>query len=238
MTKKLRRFLPLLVLVLLAILVRALGWTDYLSLDMLRQNRQILLRYVEHYPLLAPVFYMVLYTVSTALSLPGAALLSVFGGFLFGLPYALFYVLIGATLGATLIFLVAKTSIGDLLRERAGPKLKGIEEKICKDAVYYLLFMRLMPLFPFWLVNIAPAFVGIALWTFVWTTAVGILPGVFVFTQSGVGLGSLLERNEEVSLGSILTLEMRIALLALGLFILVPVLYKWWRGRKSEKNDA
>jgi len=231
--KTLRRFLPLLLIIVAAVTVRMLGWTEYLSFEELKRHRGYLLSLVQQWPFLAALAYMLLYTITTALSIPGGAALSIFGGFLFGQPFATLYVVFAATLGATIIFLAAKTSIGDLLRDRAGSGLRKIENKIRKDAVYYLLFMRLVPLFPFWLVNLAPAFVGVALSTFVWTTAVGIIPGAFVFTQAGAGVGSLLDMGETPSLGSLLTIEIRIALVALGLFVLIPVVYKWWRSREE-----
>ena len=234
----LRRFLPLLVIIGIALAVWIMGWVDYLSIENLYAHRMRLLKQVSLWPTVAVCSYILLYALTAALSIPGGAALSILGGFLFSQPFATLYVVCGATLGATLLFLAAKTSIGDFFRERAGPRIKKIEQNIGHNIVYYLLFLRLIPLFPFWLVNLASAFAGIPVRTFIWTTAVGILPGAFAFTQAGVGLGSILDRGEQLSLGNLLTVETRIALFALGTLALLPVLYNSWRVHKEEQVDV
>jgi len=95
-----------------------------------------------------------------------------------------------------------------------------------KNAASYFLFFRLVPPFPFWLVNLAPAFLGVSMWTFVWTTFVGIIPGAFVFTQAGAGLGEILKQNQELSLSTLFNFQVKVALIALGFFALLPIFIK------------
>jgi uncharacterized membrane protein YdjX (TVP38/TMEM64 family) len=158
-----RRLLPLAVLVLAALGAYALGLHDYLSFEALRENRQRLLDVVAAYPLLAPLAFTVTYAGVIALSVPGGAVLTMAGGFLFGVVLEVICVVIGATVGATAVFLIAKTALGEPLRARAGPWLRRMEGGFRENAFNYLLVLRLIPLFPFWLVNLVPAFLGVPL---------------------------------------------------------------------------
>ena len=162
----------------------------------------------------------------TALSLPGGALLSIIGGFLFGVPLSTIYVVVGATIGATIIFLAARTAIGDLLKRKAGPFLSKMDTGFQKNTASYLLFLRLIPLVPFWLVNIAPAFFNVKTRTYLWTTFVGIIPGAYVFTQAGNGLGAIFDSGKEFSIETVFNIEVKIALVVLALFALIPIFVK------------
>ncbi|MCB1135632.1 MAG: TVP38/TMEM64 family protein [Chlamydiia bacterium] len=213
----------------LLVAMTAAYWLDfgsYLSFDTLKMHRHMLQAYVLDHPWQAPAFFVAIYTVSTALSLPGGAFLSLFGGFLFPQPWALLYVLLGATLGALAVFGAAKSALAELFRKKAGGLLEQMSEGFQDNAVSYLLFLRLVPLFPFWLVNLAPAFFGVAVTTFAWTTFVGIIPGAFVFTQAGAGLGMIFDSGESFSLSALFNRDMKIALIALGLFALIPIFLK------------
>lgn len=221
-----RRWIPLFMILGLMVLAYVTDVRDYFTFTEFKEYRQVLLHFVEGHYLAAIMIFMGLYVVSTALSMPVGIYLSIFGGFLFGQPWSTFYVVFGATLGACLLFLAAKTAFGDLLRKRAGPFLKRFEKGFQENAAHYMLFLRLVPLFPFWLVNLAPAFLEVRLRVYVWTTFVGIMPGAFVFTQFGTGLGSILDRGETFSLGMVLTPEVWVALIALGIFVLIPVVVK------------
>ncbi len=221
-----KRYFPLMLIVLLMVAAYLSGIGSWLSLEKLREHRLTLQEWVVANPLQAPLTFMAVYIAVVALSFPGAAILSLTGGFLFPQPLATVYVVVGATIGAVIVFLVAQTALGEVLRNRAGPRIRKMEEGFKKDAWSYLLFLRLVPAFPFWAVNLAPALFGVPLFTFVWTTLVGITPGAFVFTQAGAGLGAVLESGETVSFSAILNAEMRIALLALGLFALVPTIVR------------
>lgn len=229
---RIRSFIPLFLIIILMGVAYFFGLHDYLSFQSLKEHRNVLLVLVETYPVLAPLFYIVFYAVSTALSVPGGIFLSLFGGFLFPQPFSTIYVVLGATLGAIILFLAASTAIGETLKHRAGPLLQKMRAGFQEDAAHYLLFLRLVPIFPFWMVNLAPAFFGVSLITFAWTTFFGIIPGAFVFTQAGVGLGAILDSGETLSVETIFNNQIKIALVALGLFALLPVVIKKLRKRK------
>lgn len=216
---KLRRFLPIIIIALLMVIAYFTGLTSLLSWETIKANRDALHHWVQENPRLAPMLFICSYILIVALSIPGAAFISILGGFLFPQPWATLYVMVGATLGAIIIFSAARTAFGNVLREKAGTTLRAMEEGFQRNAASYLLFLRLVPAFPFWLVNLAPAIFGVSLWTFTWTTFIGIAPGAFVFTQAGFGLAEI----EELSVGAILNPQMRIALVALGLFALMPI---------------
>ncbi|MCB1739496.1 MAG: TVP38/TMEM64 family protein [Gammaproteobacteria bacterium] len=229
-----KKLWPLLLLVLAILLAWSFDLQRLLSFDALRDNRQLLSDFVSRHAAVAGLIYVATYALATALSLPGGAILSVAGGFLFGGWLAGLYVVLGATLGATGVFLIARSSLGDLLRQRAGPWLARMEIGFQRDAMSYLLMLRLIPLFPFFVVNLVPAFLGVRLWTYVIATAVGIIPGVLVFTFTGAGLGAVFDRNESFSVSAVFTPEIIAALVGLGLLSLLPVLYKRYRGRRPQ----
>ena len=144
------------------------------------------------------------------------------------------YVVIGATLGATAIFLIAKTSLGDFLKSKAGPRLQRMEEGFRENALSYLLFLRLIPVFPFWLVNLVPAFLGVGLLTFVIGTFVGIIPGSLVFASVGNGLGAVFDAGGTPDLSIIFRPAVLGPILALAVLALIPVAYKRFSNKKSE----
>ncbi len=204
--------------------------------------------------------YIITYVVVVALSLPGATILTLMGGFVFGWAIAGPTTVVAATMGATVIFFVAKSSLGDVLRARAGPFLDAIAHGFQRDAFNYLLFLRLVPAFPFWLVNIAPAFLGISVRTFAIATFIGIIPGTFVFSYAGGSLDSVFDaaRQDEhfqaclaeetagaraegscdlpIELGDVVTPELLVAISALGVLALVPpALRRFTRAREARK---
>lgn len=211
--------------------------TDYLGFDVLQKHRQAIVDWVADHYIVAPLAFMGIYLLSTALSIPGGVYLTLVGGFLFGQPGSTIYVVLGATLGAVIIFLVAKTALGDPLRERAGPYLKKMERGFKKDQASYMLFLRFVPVFPFWLINIAPAFFGVALWTYIWTTFIGIIPGTFVLAQAGTGLGAILDSPEGFTIEGIFNRDVKIALVALAIASLIPIAIRWIRNRKKNDHD-
>ena len=205
----------------------ALGGQRYLTLDMLQQHRDALLTYTQAHYWQAMLIALAAYTAATAFSFPGGALMSLAIGFLFGRWVGSGVIVIAATLGATLVFLAARYLFADAARKRLGGRLRELSEGFARDGFNYLLFLRLVPLFPFWLVNLAPAFTGIRLSTYVVATAVGIIPGTFVFANLGQSLGRI------HSTAQLLSPETVIALALLGLLSLVPVLVKKFRRRKG-----
>jgi len=228
----LARLWPLAALALAIVAVLALDLDRYLTFEALREHREALTSFVAANRVLAALAFMVIYAAVIALSVPGGAVLTIAGGFLFGSILATVLVVIAATLGATLVFLIAKTALGDPLRARAGPFLQRMEAGFQEDALNYLLVLRLIPLFPFWIVNLVPAFLGVPLRTYVLGTLIGIIPGSFVYASVGAGLGSVLDSGQAFSPASVLTPQIVIALLGLALLALLPVAYRKWKSRR------
>jgi len=210
---------------------------QYLSFELLREHRFSLLSWVAGHALLAPLLYITLYIIVIAFSLPGGAVMTVSGGFLFGAVFGAVYTVLGATIGATLLFLIAQTSLGAALKEKAGPWLVKMQDGFNENAMSYLLVLRLIPIFPFWLVNLAPAFLGVHLRTYFTATLIGIVPGTFVFSLVGAGLGSVFDAGEEFTLKGVLTPEIIGALVGLALLSLVPVIYKKFRNDRAKKRE-
>ena len=228
-----KRFLPLAAILAGIAIAYGLGLHRYLTFDQLRTHHDALIRLVDDHPVLAPLAYMAVYALAVAMSLPGAVLLTLTGGFLFGTVLGTALTVIAATAGATLLFLAARTAVGDFLRARAQSALGRMEAGFRRNAFSYLLVLRLVPLFPFFIVNLVPAFLGVRLSTFVGATLIGIVPATVVFTLAGCGLGSILEAGGEFSLSNVLTPQMIAALCGLALLALVPVLYKRFAAKEA-----
>ena len=223
------RWLPIAAILLAVAVFFLLGFDRYLNFAALKDHRQMLVARVAEHPVLSGLIFLSAYTASTALSLPIASMLTVLGGFLFGLALGTFYVVIGATLGATMLFLAARSAIGAGLRARAGPWLAKLEDGFRRDGFFYLLFLRLVPAFPFFIVNLVPALLGMRLLPYAVATLIGILPGSIIYVFAGVGLGSVFDRGEEFSFSGILTPEMTLALIGLGLLVLLPIVIRKFR---------
>ena len=231
-----KRLAPVGALAVLAAIVFAFGLDDYLSFEALREHRAALRGWVAEYGAIAALVYVAVYAAGVAVSLPGAVFMTLAGGFLFGAALGTLYTVVAATLGATAIFLVARTALGDSLRARAGPWMARLEDGFRGNALSYLLALRLIPLFPFWLVNLAPAVLGVRLGVFIAATGVGIVPGTFVFCLAGAGLGGVFDAGEAFSIDAVLTPEILAALVGLAALSLAPILYKRAKARRGDSS--
>jgi uncharacterized membrane protein YdjX (TVP38/TMEM64 family) len=228
----LRRLLPVAVLIAGLVAFFAFGGHRYFALHTLESHREALLALVAAHRLAAPLAFVALYTVMAAFSVPGALVMTVAAGFLFGTLPGAAYSVAGATLGAIAVFLVARSALGDLLRQRAGPGLARMRAGFQEDALSYLLVLRLIPLFPFWLVNLVPAFLGVSLKVFIVGTLLGIIPGSLVYASVGNGLGAIFAAGEAESIKhAIYAPEVLLPIAGLILLSLLPVLYKKLRHR-------
>lgn len=196
----LKRFLPLIFIATVIVLFVAMDLGRFISFDSLKEHRETLNSWVSAYPLLAPLAYILLYVVVVAFSLPGGAVMTISGGFLFGALLGGTYAVVGATIGATALFLVAKTSIGDFLMAKAGPGIGKLQAGFSDNAMSYMFVLRLVPIFPFFLVNLAPAFLGVSLRVYLIATFFGIMPATFVYALAGSGLGSVFDQGGEFSI--------------------------------------
>lgn len=221
-----RRLLPLCVLLALAAVAYAFGLHHYLSFATLKQHSEELRRIVDAQPVLTALGFVLVYAAAVAISLPGAAILTIAGGFLFGIWLGSLLVVSGATLGAIAIFLIARTSLGDGLRARAGPWLERMQAGFNENALCYLLVLRLVPLFPFWIVNIVPAFLAVRLKDYAIATFFGIIPGSIVYASVGNGLGAMIEAGGEPDLGIVLEPAILLPMLGLAALALLPVAYR------------
>lgn len=219
------RFLPLIIIAILMVITIIFGGFDFFSFENLKKYHENLKLFYENNKVLFPIIFILIYIVSTALSIPGAVFLTIFAGFLFGKYLATIFVAIGATIGASILFIAAKYAIKDFFLKKAGPFLQKIGKGFKKNAKCYMLFLRLIPLFPFWLVNIIPAFFNIKFSTYLWTTFFGIMPGTFVFAQGGRALKSILEL-EKFTIKSIFSWQVILTLTLLAFFMLLPIIFK------------
>lgn len=199
----------------------------HLTLASLKANKDALRAYTDSHYVLSVLVFITAYCAQTALSLPGAVIFTLTGGFLFGVALGTLYVNIGATSGAVLAFLVARYLFRDAVERRFGAKLAAIQHGFSRNAFNYLLTLRLIPLFPFFLVNLASGLTRIRLSTYTAATAIGIIPASIVYANAGSRLGNI------ESLEDIASPEVVSACVLLGLLALVPVIYQRWRGRLS-----
>ena len=228
-----RRLLPLAVLAVAVGLAFALGLDNHFSIEALREHRTTLNGFVAEQGYVAALTFMAVYALTTVLFLPVGAILTIVGGFLFGVFLGSLYVVIGATLGATVLFIIARSSLGDLFRAKAGPFMTRMEAGFRENELSYMLVLRLIPLFPFFIVNVVPAFLGVSLRTYVIGTFVGIVPGTLVFILAGAGLGSVFDQGGAFTLDSVLSPQIVAGLVGLSLLSLLPVAYKHLRARRS-----
>ena len=229
------RVLPFVAILVVAAL-GAFFLRDRLGFEALAENRERLLAFRDANYALAALGFVGAYIAIVAFSLPGAAIATLTGGFLFGLFPGVLLNAGAATVGATAIFLAAKHGAGDRLAARmdgAGGAVKKLKDGIRANETSYLFAMRLVPAVPFFVANLVPAFVGVGLRKFVLTTFLGILPGSVVYTWVGSGLGEVFARGETPDLGIILEPWILGPILGLAALSLLPVVVKSLRKTKE-----
>lgn len=247
---RLRRWLPAVALLLLVALDYALGLHRYLSLTALAEHRDGLRGWVGGHFGLALAGYMLLYVAVVALSIPGAAVMSLAGGFLFGWMVSAPATIIAAVTGAAIVFEIVKTSFGAALAEKSGPFVQKLSRGFAENAFSLLLFLRLTPVFPFWAVNAVAGLSRMPLRTFVAATALGIVPASVAFALVGSGLDAVIDAqlaayrgcvaaqgagncSLTLSVSSLFSPQLAWGFTALGLVSLVPLLLRWWKGRAA-----
>ena len=246
-----KRYLPLLALACLMALVLGMGWHRSLSLGSLVEHRDRLQGLIQEHWVLAPLAFAAFYATVVTLSLPGGAFCTVASGLLFGWLEGGAVAMVGASIGATIIFLIAKSALAETLRKKAGPWLAKLQDGFNQDALSYLLFLRLVPGFPFFVVNLVPALLGVPLKTYLIGTVFGIIPATFAFASIGAGLDSVIGAAKAdfascvaakgaaacqftINLSSLLTGELKLAFALLGIVALMPIVLKKWRSKKMK----
>lgn len=246
-------WLLLAVLVAIPCVVIAMGWHEILTLKMVGLNYEALRLSIAANLIAALALYVTIYVGVVALSLPGATVLTLAGGLLFGWKIATPVTVAAATAGATIVFLVARSSLGTVVASRVGPWLARLREGFSENALSYLLFLRLVPAFPFVVVNLAAAVLGVPLRTYVLGTFLGIIPGTTAIAVVGAGLGSVIKAQNRsyhaclatmpanpdvacpyrIDTSVLVTKELILALVLLGIVALIPVALKKWRARHA-----
>ena len=230
------RFLPLALLVVAGLSFMALGGHRYASFTALAGNKEWLCHTVAQTGAKGVLTFILGYAGFVALSVPGAALFTIAGGFLFGPWLGGTYAVIGATLGATVVFLAARFGLARLVAA-AGPTIRTFETGFRNNALSYLLVLRLVPIFPFWLVNLVAGAVGLPLSVYLLGTFFGIIPVTFIYASLGNGFGTLVEEGHPPDLSILFRPGLLLPILGLAALALLPVVYKRWRGR-SQREPA
>lgn len=230
----LRRLWPLAIIVVVAAV--GLAYRDVISFSTLADNREALLAWRDQSYVLAASAYVLVYVAVVAFSLPGALLMTLTGGFMFGLAAGALLTVTGATIGAVLIFLAARFGLGETLEAKmdaSSGMMTKIRDGLRENEVSYLFLMRLVPAIPFFVANLAPALMGVKLRNYVLTTFFGIMPGTVVYTWVGAGLGEVFARGEKPNLGILFEWQVLGPILALCVLSALPILLK-----KFRKNEA
>jgi len=204
---------------------------QYMTLEALKENKDALKAYTQENYLLTVVLFVAIYAIQTGLSLPGATILTLAGGFLFGTFLGAFFVNLGATSGSVLAFMAARYLFRDSIEQKFGKRLAGIQSGFTDNGFNYLLTLRLIPLFPFFLVNLSAGMTRIKLSTYAIATAIGILPGSLVYTNAGKQLGEINSLKDIASPGVLG------AFVLLGLLSMVPVFYNKYKKSSAAKRE-
>ncbi len=228
-----RRLWPVVPLLALAGLFYALGLHRYLSLAALARDQAALRQLAVAQPVLAPVVYVLVYVATAAVSLPSSAPLSVAAGVMFGLATGTVYAVTGGELGAIAAFLLVRHVCADLVERRAGHLLHRMRPGLERDGFSYLLALRLLPVLPFWLVNLAPPLVGMRLAPYAAATLIGIVPMIAVFAALGAGFGDALATGHKPDLWILVSPEIILPLTGLSALALLPVCWRAWKTRNA-----
>ncbi len=235
-----RKYWKLILLATFFLVIFLLNYTGFfsiLNINFINQHHDYILGYIQVNLYRASILFILLYIVTVIFSLPGAWLLTVSGGYVFGWQIGCFLTVIAATIGACIIFLMTKSLLRDFFRKKIINKksiLQKIEHGINNNAFYYLLFMRLMPIFPFVFVNIAPAILGIRFNVYAFTTLIGIIPGTVVYSLLGEGASEVFISGDILSINGYDSTKIIIGLSGLSILSLSPLIIKYIKFYKNK----
>lgn len=235
----LRRFGPLGALLILLVVALTSGLAGKLSLETLQAQGMALQAFAAAHPLKCAAIYVAIYVVTVSISLPGALILSLTGGFLFGPIGGGAAAVTGATGGSTVVYLVCRSAFGDFLRRKPGALLARVEEGFKSNAFSYLLTLRLIPAFPLLLVNVASGLMNIPIRTYLLASFLGMIPSSFVYAGIGSGMGHIFASGEPVTMHSLFSPRVYLPIVAMGALALLPPLWRYWRRRRvAEAPDV
>jgi uncharacterized membrane protein YdjX (TVP38/TMEM64 family) len=232
------RFTPVAIVVVIVALLIHSGVLHHLSLRELRASRGMLEGYVHAHPVLSLLAYAGIYIAGVTLSLPVPLMFTLTGGFLFGPWVGGAIAALSCSTGGAAAFLISRLTVGDALERGAGPHMRAIEEGIKQDAFFYLLTLRLIPVTPFWLVNVAAGLLSIRLSTFFIATVLGIFPASMIYAGIGSGLGRLFDSGVQPHLSALITPQIALPLVGLALLSVLPILYHQFRARRAAEAAA
>jgi uncharacterized membrane protein YdjX (TVP38/TMEM64 family) len=233
-----KRLLPLSLIITGLFLFFFFDLHYYFTFDSLKMHHDYLLHHVEQHYVMSFLIFMAAYVVLVAISFPGATILSLVGGFLFGTWLGTLYVVIAATVGATLVFLAARSAFHEFFQARAHGMVEKLKSNLEENAFSYLLFLRLVPVFPFFVINVVPALVNIPLRIYIASTFLGIIPGALVYVSVGSGLNHLFAMNQSPNMSIIFEWNILLPILALSILSLVPLIYKKYRRRHGNNSKT
>ncbi|GMN89265.1 TVP38/TMEM64 family protein [Francisella sciaenopsi] len=223
---KFYKFFPIAVLIIGIISFFSFGGQQYLSLEALKNNYQTILDFANQHFLACVLVFSVAYIVVVALSIPGATIMTLLGGLLFGLVLGSIIVVLAATLGASVVFIAVRIALGDSLKNKAKGSIEKMRRGFEKDVFNYLLILRLIPIFPFFIINIAAGMFGVKFRDFFWATLLGIIPGSVVYVWVGTSFAYVIQQGADINLGIILEPQFILPLIALAVLSIVPVIIK------------
>jgi len=226
MKKLIKPLIFIAIVIAVVVLDRFTGLSGYLTFENLVENKQLLAKLVADNFAISVVIYVVVYTLAVGLSIPGATMLTLAGGFLYGTLFGIVFVNMGATGGAFIAFFAARYFLGGSLQDKYGEKLKKFNAEFDANGHNYLIMLRLMPVFPFFLINLLAGLTTIKVRTFIWTTSLGIIPGSAVYAFAGSQLETINTPKD------ILSFNIVLAFVVLGLFSVIPVLVKKLRKKR------
>ena len=223
-----KKFIPVIVIALAFLSVFFLG-TKAITFDDFISNRDQILAFRDSNLIVSVMIFMLMYISVVTFSIPGATVLSVTGGFIFGLEVGLILNILSATIGATFLFLAVRLGFGNLLTsfEKGSAKFSELIEQLKINEINILLLLRLIPVVPFFIANILPAIAGVSLKNFFWTTFLGIIPGGFVFTLIGANAGSFFDRGEAPDLTVFWSFEFLGPLICLIILVAFPMFFRF-----------
>ena len=234
MNKDLLRFLPIALLLLALAIVYFIKAPHYLTFETLKEKHDLLKAFVNAHPVITPLLFIGAYTLSMALDLPDVFIFSLLGGFLFPQPWAFIYVVFSESAGTAIFFLAARSALGTSIKRKRVSFFMRMRRGFQENAASYMLFLRLVHIFPIWLINIAAALFNIRLWTFIWTSFVGFLPIAFIYTQAGSGLDAIFAHQEaKFSIEDVFNTKLQMALIGFALLALLPILIKSFKYKKA-----
>ncbi len=225
-------WVPLAILVLGFFLFFYFHLYRYITLENIKNNRHLLVRWTHENYTLAAISYFIIYTLIIAISIPGALVFTIAAGFLFGTLWGTIFVLLSETVGSALLFFAIQISLSSWFEKKAGKWIKKMEINFQKNAFNYIITLRLIPIIPFWAVNIAAALVGVELTTFMIATFIGIIPLTIIYVSLGQSLGLMFDTQQTPDLTIVFQPHILLPLLGLTLLSVMPAIYHYFQKRK------